>query len=266
MILMDGGFGTHPTVTIGGCGNLCTFNYDSVISSLVAAILTLGVAFWLRSQLRDGAPSTPQAVFELGYDQIRGLIKDIVAEDAMFIVPLAMTLFMYILIANYAEILPLAFVPIIHGANADWNQTLAMALVVFAVIQWYGFKVLGWRGYLLRLTRPFELPIWARILFIPLNILEDVTKPLTLSLRLFGNIFAGTVMIALIAGFATLSLPVLGDFGGGLIGAVLLFIWKAFDVLFIGLLQAFIFMLLTIIYFGSAREGLAHIHHQEESR
>lgn len=258
-------FGTHPTIDLG-CGQWCTLNYDSVISSFVAVALTLLIAFWLRAQLRDGEPGTVQAVFELGYDQVRGLIKDIVAEDAMFIIPLAMTLFLYILIANYIEIFPLAFIPILHGANADWNQTLAMAVVVIVVVQWYGIRVLGLRGYLLRYTRPFELPVWARALFIPLNILEDLTKPVTLSLRLFGNIFAGTVMIALIAGFASLSLPGVGTFGGGAIGAVLLVIWKLFDVLFIGLLQAFIFMLLTIIYFGSAREGLEHLHHQEESR
>ena len=268
------GYGTHPTVELG-CGQWwCTFNYDSVISSLLAIVLTLVIAFWLRSRLRDGPPTRTQAIFELGYDQVRGLIKDIVAEDAMFIVPIAMTLFLYILIANYLELLPLGFInqllhlpgEVIHGPNADWNQTLAMALVVIVVILWYGLRILGLKGFLLRFTRPFELPIWARFLFIPLNILEDLTKPLTLSLRLFGNIFAGTVMIALIGGFATLSLPVLGVLAGGVIGTVLLAIWKAFDVLFIGLLQAFIFMLLTIIYFGSAREGLEHLHHQEESR
>ena len=267
-ILLEG-FGTHPTVG-GGCNvgpiALCEFNYDTIISSTLAAVITLAIAFWVRSKLRDGRRSAVQAIFELGYDQVRGLIKDIVAEDAMFIIPLAMTLFLYILIANYIEIFPLAIFPIVHGPNADWNQTLAMAVLVFAVIQWYGIKVLGFRGYLLRFTRPFELPLPARILFIPLNILEDVTKPLTLSLRLFGNIFAGAVMIALIAGFAGVALPLVGNFGGGFIGAVLLFVWKTFDVLIIGLLQAFIFMLLTIIYFGSAREGLEHIHHQEESR
>lgn len=265
MIHAAGGYGTHPTVDLG-CGTLCTINYDSVISSLLAIGVTLAIAFWLRAQLRDGKPSTAQAIFELGYDQVRGLIKDIVAEDAMFIIPLAMTLFLYILVANWIEFFPLAFIPILHGANADWNQTLAMALIVILVVQWYSVKVLGWRGYLLRYTRPFELPIPARIAFIPLNILEEITKPVTLSLRLFGNIFAGAVMIGLIAGFAALSLPLVGTVGGTVLGAILLAIWKAFDVLFIGLLQAFIFMLLTIIYFGSAREGLEHIHHQEEGR
>jgi F-type H+-transporting ATPase subunit a len=260
VIHLETTYGTHPTVDLG-CGTLCTLNYDSLISSALAILVTLAVALWLRSNLRDGEPSRAQAIFELGYDQVRGLIKDIVSEDAMFIIPLAMTLFLYILIANWIELFPLAFVPILHGANDDLNQTLAMALVVIGVVQWYSVRILGWRGYLRRYTKPFELPPWARAVFIPLNILEEIVKPVTLSLRLFGNIFAGAVMIALIAGFGTLQLPAVGTVGGTVIGTTLLIIWKAFDVLFIGLLQAFIFMLLTIIYFGAAREGVEHQHH-----
>ena len=262
-------YGTHPVVG-GGCNvgpvDVCAFNYDSLISSAVAIAVTLGIAFWVRSKLKTGEPGKVQAIFELGYDAVKGLVKDIVAEDASFIIPLAMTLFLYIFIANYLELLPLAVVPndVLHGANADWNQTLAMALVVIVVVQWYSFHVLGVKGYFLRYTRPFELPIPFRILFIPLNIIEEVVKPITLSLRLFGNIFAGAVMIALIAGLGALSLPLLLQIPLTIAGGALLVVWKVFDVMFIGLLQAFIFMLLTIIYFGAAREGLEHIKQQEQ--
>jgi F-type H+-transporting ATPase subunit a len=172
-----------------------------------------------------------------------------------------MTLFLYILIGNWIEIFPLAIFPILHGANADLNQTLAMGLIVIIVVQWYSISVLGIGGYLKRFTKPFELPLPARIVFIPLNILEEAVKPVTLALRLFGNIFAGAVMIGLIAGFASLQLPVVGTVGGTILGSILLIIWKAFDVIFIGFIQAFIFMLLTVIYFGAAREGLEHEHH-----
>jgi F-type H+-transporting ATPase subunit a len=253
-------FGTHPTVNLG-CGTLCTINYDSVISSVLAVVVTLAVAFWIRSQLRQGEPGKVQAIFEWGYDQLRGLIKTNVSEDALFVIPLALTLFLYILIANWIEILPLAIFPILHGANADLNQTLAMALIVIAVVQWYSFRVLGLRGYFRRFTKPFEMPLAFRLAFMPFNILEEVVKPVTLSLRLFGNIFAGAVMIALIAGFGSLALPAVGTVGGTILGTILLSIWKAFDVLFIGFIQAFIFMLLTVIYFGMAREGLEHEHH-----
>jgi len=257
MIYLDASVGTHPTIDLG-CGPLCVLNYDSLISSALAVAATLGIALWLRSTLKNGAPGRAQAVFEWGYDQLRGLIRTNVSEDAMFIIPLALTLFLYILIANWIEILPLGFVPILHGANADLNQTLAMGLVVILVVQWYSVRVLGARGYLRRFTKPFELPLPARIVFIPLNILEELVKPVTLSLRLFGNIFAGAVMIGLIASLGTLALPAVGTVPGTVAGAILLSVWKAFDVIFIGFIQAFIFMLLTVIYFGAAREGLEH--------
>jgi F-type H+-transporting ATPase subunit a len=255
---------THPTVSLG-CGQWwCTFNYDSLISSALAIVVTIGIAFWLRSQLRAGIPTKVQAIFEWGYDLLRGLIKDNVSADALFIIPMAMTLFMYILVANWIEILPLGLFPVLHGANADLNQTLAMGLIVIAVVQWYSIRVQGFRGYLRRFTKPFELPLVARIAYIPLNVLEELVKPVTLSLRLFGNIFAGGVMIALIAGLGTFALPVVGTVGGTVIGTILLAVWKAFDVLFIGFIQAFIFMLLTVIYFGMAREGMEH--HQGSPR
>jgi len=250
----------HPTVSLG-CGPICTFNYDSLISSALAIIVTLAVAFWIRSQLRSGTPTKVQAIFEWGYDLLRGLVKENVSEEALFILPLALTLFLYILVANWLEFLPLGLFPVLHGANADWNQTLAMGLIVILVVQWYSLSVLGWYGYLRRFTKPFELPLPARIVFIPLNVVEEVVKPVTLSLRLFGNIFAGGVMIALIAGgFSALALPAIGTAGGTVIGTILLGVWKAFDVIFIGFIQAFIFMLLTVIYFGMAREGLEHEH------
>jgi F-type H+-transporting ATPase subunit a len=259
VILLETNIG-QPTIDLG-CGQLCTLNYNSLISSALAVLVTLGVAFWFRSQLRDGEPGKVQAVFELGYDLLRGLIRSTVAEDALFIIPLALTLFLYILVANWIEFLPLGLVPALHGANADLNQTAAMAAVVIVVVQWYSIRVLGFRGYLRRFTKPFELPWPARIVFIPLNIIEEVTKPVTLSFRLFGNVFAGALIIGLIVGFGTFSLPFVGTVPGTIIGTILLAVWKAFDVLFIGFIQAFIFMLLTVVYFGMAREGLEQEHH-----
>jgi F-type H+-transporting ATPase subunit a len=246
----------HPTVSLG-CGQWCTFNYDSLISTGLAFIVTLAVAFWVRSQLQSGTPTKVQAIFEWGYDLLRGLIRENVSADALFILPLAMTLFLYILVANWLEIFPLGFIPVLHGANADWNATLAMGLIVIAVVQWYSVRVLGWAGYFRRFTKPFELPLPVRIVFIPLNVVEELVKPVTLSLRLFGNIFAGGVMILLIAS-AGWHLEFLGPVPHTIISTIVLGVWKAFDVIFIGFIQAFIFMLLTVIYFGMAREGLEH--------
>jgi F-type H+-transporting ATPase subunit a len=260
LIQVEASPGTHPTIDLG-CGTLCTLNYDSVISSLIAIIVTVAIAFWIRSKLQEGKPGRVQAIFEWGYDQLRGLIKTNVSDDALFIIPLALTLFLYILIANWIEIFPLAIFPVLHGANADLNQTLAMGVIVILVVQWYSIRVLGIGGYLRRFTKPFELPLPARIVFIPLNILEEAVKPVTLALRLFGNIFAGAVMIGLIASLSALQLPVVGTIGATILGSIVLIVWKAFDVIFIGFIQAFIFMLLTVIYFGAAREGLEHEHH-----
>ena len=94
----------QPTASLPGCDAwYCTFNYNSLISSGVAIVLTLAIAFWVRSQLQSGTPTKAQAIFEWGYDLLRGLVRDNVSEDALFILPLAMTLFLYILIANYLE-------------------------------------------------------------------------------------------------------------------------------------------------------------------
>ena len=260
MMHSDALTGTHPTVSLGCGASWCTFNYDSLISSAIAILATIAIAFWIRTKLQSGRPSKVQAVFEWGYDLLRGLVKENVSDDALFIVPLALTLFLYILIGNWLEIFPLGIFPVLHGANADLNQTLAMGILVILVVQWYSIRVQGFAGYLRRFTKPFELPWWARAVYVPLNVLEEVVKPLTLGLRLFGNIFAGGVMIALIAGLGSLALPLVGTAGGTVLGTILLVAWKAFDVLFIGFIQAFIFMLLTVIYFGMAREGLEHGH------
>jgi F-type H+-transporting ATPase subunit a len=113
-------------------------------------------------------------------------------------------------------------------------------------------------GYLHHLTRPFDLPIWARAFFTVLNVIEELAKPATLALRLFGNLLAGLLMIFVIT-LLLGNLPVVGPW---LVGPIGLAIWKLFDVLFIGLIQAFIFMLLTLIYFGLAREGLEEESHR----
>ncbi|TME57745.1 MAG: F0F1 ATP synthase subunit A [Chloroflexi bacterium] len=263
--------GTHPTV--GVCGSwYCTFNYDSLISSAVAIMITLIVGFWVAYRLSHGVPGKLQLLFEFLIDYVRGLIRESVGEGGGFIVPLAMTIGFYILVANWLDFFPLAGP--VHPANADLNQTLAMALVVIIIVQGYSLRVLGVGGYFRRFTKPFEMALPIRILFIPLNVIEEIVKPVTLSLRLFGNIFAGTLMVYLlgllisyVASLVPTGLP------GSAFGVVLtpiveglLILWKAFDIFFVGSIQAFIFTLLTIIYFGMAREGLEEEGHGTHPR
>ena len=188
-------------------------------------------------------PSKLQMVLEFLTSYARGLINETVGEDAGFVLPIAATVGLYILVANWLDFLPLGFTPLLKPANADLNQTLAMAIVVFVIVEAYAIKVRGVGGYLKHFMRP---P------FPPLTIIEEIVKPVTLSLRLFGNIFAGLLMVYLITLVPQTFAWTTPLSAAGLIA------WKFFDVFFVGTIQAFIFMLLTIIYFGQAREGLDH--------
>jgi F-type H+-transporting ATPase subunit a len=255
-LLLDTTPGTHPTVSLCSSSSFCQFNTDTLESSAIAIVLTLIFGLWVARSVRSGKPGKLQLVFELFLNYVRGMVRTTVSADAEFVVPLAATIGFYILIANWLDFFPLH--EPVQPANADLNQTAAMALVVIAVVQWYSVHVLGWRGYLRRFTKPFEMNIVVRTIFVPLNVIEELVKPVTLSLRLFGNIFAGVVMVFLLgqlygAGAAFISHAIYGVFG-----LALLVVWKAFDVFFVGSIQAFIFMLLTIIYFDHAREGLEH--------
>jgi F-type H+-transporting ATPase subunit a len=220
----------------------CDLNQDTLISSAVAIAVTLAIAFVVARRLRAGRPGKLQMLLEFFLGYIKDLVHETVDEGADFIVPIAATIGFYILVANWIAFLPLARP--LQPAASDLNQTLAMAIVVIAVVQVYSLRVLGFRGYLRRFTKPFEFNWVVRAVFIPLNLIEEIVKPITLSLRLFGNIFAGLVMVELLS-----QLPVF-------IAWIPVTAWKLFDVFFIGTIQAFIFMLLTVIYFGMAREGL----------
>lgn len=270
MFLAEAPPGTHPTISF--CNSwYCTFNYDSLLSSGVAIVITLLIGFLIAYRLSHGVPGKLQLLFEFLIDYVRGLVRDSVGGEGGFIVPLAMTLGFYILVANWLDFFPLQ--QPVHPANADLNQTLAMALLVIILVQAYSIRVLGLRGYLRRFTKPFEMALPVRILFIPLNVLEEIVKPVTLSLRLFGNIFAGALMVYLIGSLITFLAGLVPSGGTGtLFGLVLtpiteglLILWKGFDIFFVGTIQAFIFTLLTIIYFGMAREGLEEEGHSTHS-
>jgi F-type H+-transporting ATPase subunit a len=246
--------GTHQLTPICGDGYLnlqvikfyyCAFTLDTLVSSAVAIAATLGIGFFVASRLRPGVPSKLQMVLEFVVSYARGLVGETVGADVGFILPIAATAGIYIFVANWLDFFPLGGVTLLKPANSDLNQTLAMALVVWLVVEGYAIRVRGLGGYLKHYMRP---P------FPPLTIIEELVKPVTLSLRLFGNIFAGLLMVYLITLVAE-AIPAATP-----LSAVGLIAWKAFDVFFVGTIQAFIFMLLTIIYFGQAREGL-EAHH-----
>ena len=250
---------SHHTWNVCGNGQWwCTFSTDSVLSSAIAIVLTLIVVGLIAYRSTHGDPGWLQLGLETLFSYVKGQQVHIDKDEAI-IVPIGMTIFLYILIANWIAFLPLPGG--IHPANSDLNQTLAMGILVFVLTQWYSFKVLGVKGYLYRMTRPFDAPLYVRIPFVFLNIIEDLAKPLTLSLRLFGNIFGGLIMLWVL----TSLMPGAAIFGSTVPFTVLsvaaTVIWKLFDVGLIGAIQALIFMLLTIIYFEQAREGADHNKH-----
>lgn len=232
-----------------GGGFFCTINNHTLVSSVLAALVTLVLGFAAAWRLEHGRPGKLQAVFEGFIGYVRDMTHDTVSPEADFIVPIACTIGFFILVANWLDFFPLTGP--LQPANSDWNLTLAMALVVWIVVQFYSIRLQGW-GYFRKFTKPFDLPLWVRLLpiVIFINLVEELIKPVTLSLRLFGNILAGVVMVQL--------LPQLIPTG---LNVVALAIWKAFDVFFIGTIQAFIFLLLTIIYFHMAREGMDEEEH-----
>jgi F-type H+-transporting ATPase subunit a len=247
---------THPTVDF--CGQwYCQFSWDSLASSLFAIVVTMAIVLLVAKRAGSGVPGWLQLALETLYGYVRGQQRHI-DPDAAIIVPIGMTIFIYILVANWLDFLPLPGP--FHPANSDLNQTLAMGVLVFLLTQWYSFKVLGVRGYLRRMTRPFDMHPIGRAVFVPLNIIEDLAKPLTLSLRLFGNIFGGLIMLwVLTTLLPQIAFPGVGNWPALALSVVATVVWKLFDVGLIGAIQALIFMLLTIIYFEQAREGAEHL-------
>ena len=248
--------GNHPTISFCSSSFFCQVNYDSLISSAIAVVVTVVLIFTARMTIarKNSQPTKAQMILEMLLEWVNSMVAENVSPEAVFIVPLAATIGIYLLVANWLDFFPLF--GIVHPAASDLNQTLALALVVFVVVNWYAIRARGLLGYIHHFTRPFDLPIWARVLFVPLNIIEELAKPVTLSLRLFGNIFAGVLMVYLLTTQIPSFIP----------SVALLAVWKAFDVFFVGTIQAFIFTLLTIIYFGMAREGLDEGEHRETSQ
>jgi F-type H+-transporting ATPase subunit a len=220
-----------------------TLNGDTITATLIAGGIILLLGFLLRRRVSTREPTKLQLFFEAVTAQVEKQVEDTMGiKTAPFVVPLAMALFLFIFIANLLAIIPTGHHPEYAPPPAsDVNLTYALAVLVIGTMHVVGIRKRGLRGYYGHLFRkPY--------LLIPLNIIEEVMKPVTLSLRLFGNIFAGTIMVALIAAMPAFILW-LPDI-----------LWKLFDA-FIGLIQAFIFALLTIIYFSSvapAKEGAQH--------
>ena len=221
--------GHHTTAVIGGM----TFNTDTILATVISAAIVVLLGFWLRSKVSIENPGKLQLAWEGLVTWVNETVEANMGRLHPFVVPLAAALFVFILVANMIHFLPTEH--LIVAANADTNLTYAMAFLVIVGVHVFAIGHHGVGDYLKGYLEPN--PVMA-----PLTILEELIKPFTLALRLFGNIFAGGIMLSLIG---------LIPYYASWLPATL---WTLFDMV-IGIIQAFIFALLTILYFGMAAQG-----------
>lgn len=242
-----------------------TFNLDTIVVSFLLGALIVFVAARLGKRLETGTPGGFQNFVESILDFVATNVKDAFPGRNPLIAPLALTIFLWVWLMNFMDLIPVDLLPYLFQLvtgdphahlkvvpTTDLNTTLAMSFTVFALIVFYNIKVKGIMGFIkMFLFHPFGK------FLVPVNIvmtlIEEVSKPLSLALRLFGNMFAGELvflLIALIGG--TLAVGAAALFWAPL-QAILDLGWLIFHLLVITL-QAFIFMVLTIVYLGMAHE------------
>ena len=220
------------------------FNGDTIISTSIAALIVIALAFFLRTKVTStGVPGGVQLFFEAITIQMRQQIESAIGmKVAPFVLPLAVTIFTFILVSNWLSVFPWQYGSADGAAGellkppaADINYVFALAAFVFICYHAAGFWRRGPLGH------PWKVLKGHVTVLMPINLVEEIAKPISLALRLFGNIFAGGILVALIAMF-----PWYIQWAPNAI-------WKTFD-LFVGLIQAFIFSLLTILYFSQSME------------
>lgn len=218
-------------------------NLDTLWTTGVACAVVLGMGFYLARRATADAPGKLQLVWETVVGTVQDQVENSLGPQYRRVVPLGVTIFLLVLVADWIEILPGIFhnTDYAPSPTADVNLTYAMAIVVFILTNAAGIRSRGFGGYVKNF---FRKPV----LMFPLHFIEEIAKPLTLALRLFGNLFSGGIMIALLISF----IPKFWAFS-----IIFTPIWKLFDM-FIGLIQAFIFALLTILYFQFATEEGGH--------
>lgn len=231
--------GVHPEAHLFGL----TIDTDIVTSTLLAMVIVLYMAFRVRKPTA-GVPSKFQLMWEILLEQVNDLADSAIGPKGRRFVPIAITLFLLILVANWIGFIPSAMHPGVSGEilpapTSDVNLPLAMALLVIVWVHVESFRARGIRGYFRHYKEPY-------LALTPINIIEEITKPITLTFRLFGNLFSGGLMVAVIVTLLPIFVSPLGEI-----------IWKPFD-LFIGLIQAYIFMLLTVLYFAFATSNEEH--------
>lgn len=241
----------HHHLTNFTVGNgFWALNIDTLVTSALLGFLVLGFMAKIAKKATSDVPNRVQGAIEMLIEMVQKQVKDSFHGDPGIIAPLALTIFVWVFVLNTMDLLPVDLVPSIMNAfgvghwkvvpTTDPNLTFAMSITVFFMIYFYSFKVKGFGGFTHEITSaPFGKKMFIfNVLF---RLIEDLAKPVSLALRLFGNMYAGEMVFILIA--------LLPFWAQWLLGAP----WAIFHILIITL-QAFIFMILTIIYLSMAHE------------
>ncbi len=244
-LLADIAVGDHPQAKVFGL----TIDVDTVWATVVAGLVVVTLGLILRSRATSGVPGKFQLLWELVVGAVQRQVNDSIGPRGAKVVPLAVTLFVFIFVCNLFEVLGIGstyeFLP---APTSDINLPLAMALYVIVLVHASALRTRGWGGYVKHyLVSPF--PIWLFPVNLFMNVVDEIAKPLTLALRLFGNLLAGGLMLSLLAALTVWKLGALPL--GPIFVVPLTLVWKLFDM-GIGAIQAFIFALLTILYFDTA--------------
>ena len=255
-----------------GIIDFSVINYDTVFFSVALAVLFFGFLWVVGRKATSGVPGRLQNFVEIIVGWVDQQVKDTFSGTSRLIAPLALTIFCWVWLFNFMDLVPVDLLPFAaRGAgiehlkvvpSTDLNATFALSLTVFALIIFYSIKMKGLGGFVGELTlHPFQAKNWfVQALLVPANfILESVTfiaRPVSLSLRLYGNLYAGEMIFLLLAALTLPGLAGLATVGGwaGLVAQLALaLVWAVFHILIITL-QAFIFMVLTIVYLAMANE------------
>jgi len=252
----DGSWGFAHTAEEAAAMGFNAIHVDSMFWSIATGLAFFLIFFSAARKATSGVPGGLQNFVEMIVDFIDDTTRNIFNYSNSLIAPMALTIFVWVWLMNFMDLIPVDWIPGLAGwlgihhmkvvPSTDPNVTMSMAITVFALILYFSVRQKGAGGFLKELAfHPF--PKW----LFPVNfILESVTllaKPLSLGLRLFGNMYAGEMI------FVLLALMFTGGFLFGPLGGVLQWGWAMFHVLIITL-QAFIFAVLTIVYLAQAYE------------
>lgn len=237
------------TFTIGEGGGFWTLNLDTLIISILLGIVIFGGLRFIAVRMTE-IPGKLQSMAEIVLEFVGGAVKDVFHHKTTFIPALAVTIFLWVFAMNAMDLLPVDLLPRILSIfgvpyfksvpTADPNATFAMSLTVFVLIIFFNIRAKKLHLFKEMLTFPFGP--WLFPVNFVFRLIEECVKPLSLALRLFGNMFAGELIFILIA-----IMPWWVQWPPGAI-------WAIFHILIITL-QAFLFMMLTIIYLSMAQEG-----------